>query len=56
MRSGARAKEGSLDRLIHTPSLGWFLKTLLAPRFVSFAFRRRREFFRVVRQKLAATG
>ena len=56
MRKGALAKEGLLNRLIHTPTLFAFLRLVCAPRFADFIFRRRTEFMRLFRQKLFATG
>jgi hypothetical protein len=56
LRKGARAKEGLLNRLIHTPSPLWFLKSMFTPRFVEFAVRRRTEFRQLAREKLFATA
>ena len=56
MRTGALAKEGLLNRLIYTPSPFALAPLVLAPRFADFVFRRRTEFMKVVRQKLAATS
>lgn len=56
MRKGARAKEGLLNRLIHTPSPLWLLQSLFTPRFVEFAVRRRKEFRQLAREKLFATA
>ena len=56
IKKGARAKEGLLNRLIHTPSALWFVRTLFSPRFAEFAVRRRKEFSALVRNKLFATA
>jgi len=55
MRKGARAKEGSLIRLINTPSPWWILRTLMTPRFAEFLVRRRKEFVNLVRWKFLET-
>ena len=52
MRNGALAKEGLLNRLIHTPSPRWLLRSMVTPRFVEFVLRRRREFWQLVQDKL----
>jgi hypothetical protein len=54
MRRGARAKEGLLNRLIHTPSPLQCFRLVLAPRFADFVFRRRVEFTHLCKQKLFA--
>ena len=56
MKKGALAKEGLLNRLIHTPTPFGFLRLLLAPRFGDFVFRRRTEFAKLFWQKLFATA
>jgi hypothetical protein len=54
MKKGALAKEGLLNRLIHTPTPLGFIRLLLAPRFAEFVLRRRREFMKLFQQKLFA--
>lgn len=56
MRKGARAKEGLLLRLIHTPSPLWLLRVMCAPRFAEFVVRRREEFWQWTQSKFLATG
>ncbi len=56
MQKGAFAKEGLLNRLIHTPTPLGFARLLLAPRFAEFVLRRRREFVKIFWQKLFATA
>ena len=56
IKVGARMKEPLVDRLIHTPSPLWLIKTMFAPRFAEHVFLRRTEFWQTLRGKLTATG
>ena len=54
MKKGALAKEGLLNRLIHTPTPFGALRLLLTPRFAEFVLRRRKEFSKLLQRKLLA--
>ena len=54
MKKGALAKEGLLNRLIHTPTPFGALRLLLTPRFAEFVVRRRKEFTKLLQRKLLA--
>ena len=50
LKKGARAKEGLLTRLIHTPSPLSLVRWLCTPRFAEFVVRRRHEFLGLARE------
>jgi len=54
MKKGALAKEGLLNRLIHTPTPSELFRLLMAPRFAEFVMRRRKEFAKLLERKLFA--
>ncbi|MBI2149936.1 MAG: hypothetical protein HYU27_04935 [Acidobacteria bacterium] len=56
MKKVSRAREALLTRMMNTPSPASLLKLALTPRFAQFAPNRKKEFAKLARQKLFATG